>query len=766
MFMRIKKLAAGLFAVVYLLCLAPASFARQQQSDRGTLRGVVSYEINGEPLPGVSVQIVQLRRTVETGDDGAYMFTNVPPGTYTVTTHREGIPDVARSVTITAGDDSSATTTLDFALRLTGLREQVTVTASGIEESTFESFRSVTSVNALTLTEESHPSIGEVLEKEPGVAKRSFGPGSSRPVIRGFDGDRVLVLKDGVRTGSLGSQSGDHGEPIDVLSLERLEVVKGPATLLYGSNAIGGVVNAISRDEQASHAGLRSYFSAVGSTNSRQAGVSAGIEYGYKNFLFWGNGSGQRTGDYQTPAGSIPNSKTRVANGEGGFGYFGDKGFVSASYNYDNRRYGIPFASLFEAEEAAAATAELSAPQQIVDEEEAQIDLDMRRKNVRVSGGFRNVDSFISDLRLTLDFTDYQHRELEGANVGTVFDNNVISYRTQFDQRKYGRLTGRFGFEGFARDYETVGAEALIKGPVDQKMLAVFGLEEFDFDRLKFQFGGRVETNRFRPGDPGLPGRNFTGASGAAGVRFGIYEGGVLLANYTHSYRSPALEELYNFGPHIGNLTFEIGNSNLTRERSDGLDFSYRHLTRRVRVEASVFRYRIKDFVFLAPVDDDADGRVDIEDGLPVARYLQGDSRFVGADVTANFDPSEHFSINLGVDMVDAELKDEGTPLPRIPPLRGRISFDARYKGVSVRPEVILAKDQDQIFPTETRTAGYTVFNILGSYTLARPRYAHVFTVNAFNLGDRLYRNHLSFIKELAPEIGRGVRFGYTVRLF
>lgn len=767
--MRKVKGVAWVLMMAGLACLQPAvGFA--QGRGGGTLRGVVSYEASGDALPGVSVQIVQLRRTVETGEDGAYEFPNVPPGSYTVTTHREGIPDVAQTVAVEPG----ATATLDFSLRLTGLREQVTVTASGVEESTFDSFRAVNSVNALTLTEESHPSIGEVLEKEPGVAKRSFGPGSSRPVIRGFDGDRVLVLKDGIRTGSLGSQSGDHGEPVDVLALERLEVIKGPATLLYGSNAVGGVVNAITRDEQASHTGFRGYLSALGGSNNGQAGASAGVEYGYKNFLFWGHGSGQRTGDYHTPLGRIPNSKSRVGNGEGGFGYFGDQAFFSGSYNYDNRRYGIPFAAQFEAEEeedseagAAASRGQSLTPRQLEDGDEAeQIDLDMRRHNFRVSGGFRNVAAFVSGMRATFDVSDYQHRELEGEIVGTTFDNKTYSYRTQFDQRKYERLTGRFGFEGFNRDYETVGAEALVQGPVSQRMFSVFGLEELDFERIKFQFGGRVETNRFRPTDPNLPNRNFTGFSGGAGLRFGLYDGGALLLNYTHSYRSPALEELYNFGPHIGTLTFEIGNPNLRRERSDGIDFSFRHLTRRVRVDANVFNYQIKDFVFLAPVDEDGDDAVDVREGLPVAEYLQGNSRFVGADVAVNFDLNDYFSVNLGMDVVDARLTDNDTPLPRIPPLRGRVGFEARYKGFSFRPEAILAKDQDKVFPVETRTAGYAVFNVLGSYTIARPRYAHVFSVNAFNLGDRLYRNHLSFIKELAPEIGRGVRVSYTVRFF
>ncbi len=772
--MSLTKSLSAIVVSLFLFSLPGPVLAQEG----GAIRGVVTYEINDNPLPHVLIQLVQLRRTTETGEDGSFEFVNIPPGIYTITTHREGIPDVARTVRVEAGQ----TATVDFRLRLTGPREQVTVTAAGIEEATFEAFSSVNSVDSITLTEESHPALGEVLEKEPGVAKRSFGPGSARPVIRGFDGDRVLVLKDGIRVGSIGSQSADHGEPIDVLSLERLEVVKGPATLLYGSNAIGGVVNAISRDEQSSHAGLRGYFSALGGTTNSHAGVSGGIDYGYKNFLFWGNGTGQRTGDYNTPIGRIPNSRTRAGSGEGGFGYFGDKAFFSASYGYDKRRYGIPFAGRFEHHHdddddhddddlrANAFNGGPLTPQQQngddEDEEEEEIDLDMRRRNFRVSGGFRNVDGFISGMRVNLDFTSYRHRELEGTEVGTVFDNRIFSYRTQFDQRAYKRLSGRFGFEGFTREYETVGAEQLISGPVDQTMFAVFGLEELSFERLRFQLGGRLETNRYSPADPNLPSRNFTGFSGAAGVRIGLYDGGAFLVNYTHSHRAPALEELYNLGPHIGNLTFEIGNPNLGRERSDGVDFSFRHSTRRARYDVSVYYYNIKDFVFLAPVDEDGDGEIDFEDGLPVAEFLQGDSRFVGADLSGSFDLNQYFAINLGLDVVNAQLKEGDTPLPRIPPVRGRVGLEARYKGFSFRPEAMFIKDQDRVFPTETRTAGYALFNIISSYTIAQPHYLHVFSVNAFNLGDRLYRNHLSFIKDLAPEIGRGVRFSYTVRFF
>jgi iron complex outermembrane receptor protein len=744
--MRASRIITSLFLSVFFVFLSVAF----GQKESGTLRGKVVYAETGSPLQNVSMQVVQLKLNVQTDEQGYYEIQNLPPGTYTIIAHLEGFPNLAQSVTINAG----GVTNMDFQMRLTGVKEQVTITASGDEQSTFDSFQSVSALDTNSILEKASPSLGEVLEKEPGVAKRSFGPGSSRPVIRGFDGDRVLVLQDGIRAGSIGSQSGDHGEPVDPLAVERLEVVKGPATLLYGSNALGGVVNAISGSEEDKHPGLRGYLSGVGGSNA-QGVFSGGVEYGFKNWLIWGNGSLQRTGDYDTPLGKVFNSKTRSGSGAGGAGYYGDKGFFNASYQYDRRRYGIPFASIFEGGEEEEE--KLLGPAG-GEEELEPIDLLMRSHNFRVKGGFHNVDSFVTSFRGTLNYTKYKHQELEGDIVGTNFFNDTYSYRGLFDQRKTGRLTGRFGFEGYKRSYETQGAEALIQGEVAQSSFSAFALEELNFDRVKFQLGGRVENNRYRPDNTGLPKRAFTGFSGAAGVRFGLWTGGALVVNYTRSDRAPALEELYNNGPHIGTLTFEIGNSSLRRERGDGLDFSVRHLSSRFRAEANFFYYDLKDFVFLSPTGE-------IADGLPVAEYLQGNSRYKGAEI--NFDAlfQQNFSFNGGIDYVKAELKT-GLPLPRIPPLRGRLGFDARYKGFSLRPEAVFVSDQDRLYTNETRTAGYALFNLIVSYTTARDHSAHIISLNGYNLGDRLYRNHLSFIKELAPEQGRGIRLTYTVRFF
>lgn len=704
----------------------------------GKVSGSVSVASTGEVLHQASVQIVELKRTVVTGDDGSYSFDNVPPGRYTILAHQEGFGDTTRTVVLVAG----AAASVDFQMRLAGIKEQVTVTATGVETSVFESVASVSSVDSNQIRERAAVGIGEVLNGQPGVAKRSFGPGNSRPVIRGFDGDRVLVSTDGVREGSLAAQSGDHSEPVDALAAERIEVVKGPATLLYGSNAIGGVVNVISGHDEGAHPGLRGYLSGIGGTNNRQGAASGGIEYGVGKWMFWGNATGQRTSDYTAGGdfGKVINTYTRSASGGGGGGYFGNKAFFTGDYGYYQNRYGIPL-------DFNDPDAELRS-------------LRMHRNNVKFNFGLTDLDSFITNAKFTVSASRYQHQELVDDEVGTTFKNNLFSYRGMFDQRQYGKLGGRFGFEGFHRNYSTVGDEVLVIGPVKQNTFSVFGLEELKYERVTLQFGGRVENNRYSPTDPTLLERSFTGFSGAVGARFALWNGGAFVANYSHAFRAPALEELYNNGPHDGTLAFEVGDDTLRPEINDGIDFSLRQQSGRLRAEANFYYYNIRNFVFLAPTNV-----FDPDSGLEIANFVQGDSRFFGTELSLDVTASKYVNILSGLDYVNAELKT-GQPLPRIAPLRARFGLDIHRGNLSVRPEFVAVWRQDRLFTNETPTAGYGTFNVAASYIIPTKHTAHIFSVNAYNLNNKLFYNHISFIKGISSEIGRGVRFSYTMRFF
>ncbi|NOT61228.1 MAG: TonB-dependent receptor [Acidobacteria bacterium] len=722
------NISRSLFVLTGLLFGSLTAWAQS-----ATLKGRVTIAGQDTPVHNAIVVITQLKRTAQTDEQGRYEFKDVPAGAYTLIAQLDRLPDAVQRVEV-KGD-----TTADITIKLTGIREQVTVSATGSEQTALEAFQGATGLDSTTLLENNPQSLGEALEKQVGITKRSSGPGSSRPVIRGFDGDRVLIAQDGIRSGSVSYSSGDHGEPINVLTVKRLEVVRGPATLLYGSSALGGIINAVTDHEQA-HEGLNGFFSSTGASTLNLGGASAGLEYGTKRWMVWANGGGQKSGDYGTPLGRILNSGTRAFDFNGGGGYYGQKVFFNASYFVNCNRFGVPF-------DATDKNAEIVA-------------LDPRRQSLRLNGGFNELSGALDHLHLTFDYTNYQHDELIENVPETRFFNKTWSYRAIAEQKRTGKLTGTFGMNGFYRDYNVQGDEALVP-PTTQSSFAVFGVEQLDFGKVAFQFGGRIERNEYNTvPDEVRENRAFTGVSASFGVRVPVWEGGALSANYAHSYRAPSLDELYNQGPHPGNLTFEIGNTALRRERGDGVDVSLRQAYKNLRAEAHYFYYRLQDYIFLAPTGDE-------DDGLPVAEYLQANARYTGVEVDLNAGLHQYLSLNFGLDMVNARLtEDARLDLPRIPPLRARLGFDFNYRGFRVFPEIISTRNQDRVFTNETATAGWATVNLTGGYTKATSHAAHIVSVSGFNLNNKLYRNHLSFLKTIAPEVGRGVRVTYTVRFF
>jgi iron complex outermembrane receptor protein len=704
-------------------------------SANGSIRGVVKVGPSAIPARNASVTIAELRLTVLTDADGSFAVPNVPAGRYQIIAHLDRVPDVVKTVEFSGND-----LTVDFELTLAPVSEQVNVTASGSAEAINSSYQPVIAVSALELAQANPVSVGEALEYQLGVAKRSFGPGSGRPVIRGFDGDRVLVLQDGLRLGGIASQSADEVEPLDVLSLDRVEIVKGPATLLYGSNAIGGVVNGISTSDTY-QPGLSGYLTAFGGTNGSQAGTSGGFKYGVKSFQIFASGGGQKADDYSTPLGTVLNSFARTGNFSGGAGWFPRQGWLVFDYSNDRRIHGLP------------------AKKGEVDFES----LKERRHSIEVKGGLSDLDGFIEGTSFAISYNDYKAREFEFESdenvteLDAVATNKNLNYRATFNHRRHGKLSGTFGFSGFTRDFLSVGEEAPAPR-TRQHVFAAYDLERVDFEHVGFQFGARVEQNGYDP-EGEFRGRNFVGFSGSAGIRVPLGVGASFVANYQHSFRAPALEELYNNGPHPGILTFDIGNQNLKAERGEGVDVSVRHNTERARSEVSVYYYNIRDFVFQAFT-----GLKDEDSGLPIIEYSQGTSRFVGVEAGIEARVIPTFWVNGKLDYVRAELAAGNKPLPRIPPLRGTLGVELRYKSLIIKPEAVAARRQGRVFDNETETAGYAIFNVNASYTFVTGRVANIISVGGHNLGDTLYRNHLSFIKEIAPEAGRTVRLNYSLR--
>jgi len=734
----------------------------------GSVEGQVTLDGGGGPVHGAVVLVVGPGLVALTDTGGSFVIENVPVGDYELLAQREHLTAERQTITVDAGQR----TVVDFVLRLSPVHEEVTVTATpGSRATAFEAFNAITTVDSFDIVANPVGTLAAAIEDEPGIGKRGFGPGAARPIIRGFDGDRVMIMEDGVGTGDLSGQSGDHGVTTDPNGLERIEVVRGPVTLLYGSNAVGGVVNAITphesfRDTRAT--GTRGQFNFDGGSANEQAGTSASVQHGRGHLTIWASGGARRTDDYSTPEGVIENSATQLSHGRAGLGYFGERLYTSGSVTLENGRNGIPLAGELHghAEETASAL-----PQ----EDDLAIGVDSRRRVGRFDLGMRNLTNGLADaFRVVFTSIDWEHDEVETLgqvqSIGTTFDNRTYVVRAEVDQRPRGALSGTFGVWAKHRNYTAEGEEVLAP-PTEQVAFAAFGYEELDFGRYRVQLGGRIERNAYTVSERhgaeapfGLqpsPARDraFTGLSASAGVQADMGANDTLVANVTRSYRAPALEELYNFGPHVGNLLFEIGNPHLDRESILGLDFSLRHQSQRMRGQLNLYSYDIDKFVFL-DVGDDVIG------GLQVARYVQGDSRFIGFDAKGSLRLGAQVWASLGLGLVDAQLTSTNEPLPRIPPIKGSVSIDLPYRGFTITPELILAAKQTRTFRDETESDGYSVVNIRASHVWPKQHLVHVLSVSAFNLTNELYRNHSSFIKDLAPEIGRGVRVGYSLRFF
>jgi iron complex outermembrane recepter protein len=716
----------GLFTAVAVPFLSAAALA-------ATVEVKVS-DPDGNALPGVTVTLIPSNREAATGGDGVARFDNVPPGTYDVTARLSGFAPFRADVTVVEGDPVAVPVSLSTQVHFS---ESITVSPNARD--TFESYQPATVLGGEDLQQRLGNTLGATLASEPGVNVRTFGSGNARPVVRGFDNDRVLILENGARTGDLSSQSADHGVTLDPATATQIEVVRGPATLLYGSSAIGGVVNLVS-DEIVTRPQdrVRGAFTVQGATADENAGIAGNISGGNGRFAWRVNGSAQRTDDYDTPEGQVPNSQSDSKSGGGSISTTGENGFLGASYQYVDTRYGVPFV------------------------EEGGTTLHPRRQRVDLRGEKRNMDGFISGVKLLGGFRDYTHDEIEASGeIATTFNNKVTEGNLYLNHRAYGPLTGTFGVRAEHRDYEATGEEALAP-PTTASSLAGFFYEELTWRHVSLQFGGRVDHASFSPDGaaverPDLPDRDFTDFSGSVGVLGYLRDDLTVALNLARAARNPSLEELYNFGAHVGNFAFEVGDPTLPTEVANGADLSLRYRGDRVSGQATAFINVIDNYIFPFQTGE-------FEEDLPVVNFRSADSKFTGFEAHLDAGLTKALWLVLGGDAVRGELRDGGGPLPRIPPYRLWAGLRFEHKGLHLEGEVKNVGKQTRVYGAETPTEGYTVVNAHASYQITSGRAVHTVTLRADNVGDELYRNHLSYIKDLAPEMGRSFKLVYGVR--
>ena len=715
-----------------------------------TLSGRLVNSLSNEPVPQATVQIDELRRTTTSAADGTFSFDNVPPGTYHVSIHSQGYSS-RRTEAVVSDTSMPLNLAVDPELHF----EEVT-TVTGDTRSQFEVFQPTAVLAGQELTKVLQMSLGATLENQPGVASRSFGPTPARPVVRGLDGDRVQILQDGQRTGDLSSQSGDHGVNVNPAAATRIEVVRGPATLLYGANAIGGLVNVITEDiPTRKMTGSTGNFTLdLGSAANETTGA-ADVRTGNGTFAMHAGGGGGRSGDVQTPEGALDNSQSRNGFASIGGSWTGEKAYAGASYGYDDTKYGIPVV------------------------EEGQVQLTPQRHSFAFRTGAQRLSGTLESYRATLSVRRYTHDELEGSEVGTHFTNNTEEVELMAAHRAARRLKGSFGGWFLNRAFGASGEEAL-SPDVDQQSLAAFLYEEVTWPHVTFQFGGRVDHTSYAPA--GEPMRTFTSGSGSLGLLFtpaATQERLTFAVSLARAARNPALEELFYFGAHPGNFAFEVGNPDLRPEHGLGFDASVRWRGTRASGEVTYFRNGISDFVFRSPLTPtqfeqllpefqarfpERDVEVPADGEFPLINYVSADSVLQGIEAHGDFGLTSQLFLEFGVDYVRGTLTDTDEPLPRMPPLRTQLGLRYQRNALQLGGSIIAVATQDRLFPTETATDGYLLGRLFASYSVQAGPLLHTVTARVDNVGNELYRNHLSLIKDLAPEVGRNFKILYNVK--
>jgi iron complex outermembrane recepter protein len=728
-----RALALALATVLGLAATAAAQAV--------AVSGRLYHSVSLKPIADATVAIEGTALETKSGPDGSYRIPDVPAGAHHLLVIAKGFVPARSELRV-----GQAAVTLDVAVD-PELHYSEVLSVSPDARSQFDAYQPTTVLAGQDLAKQLEATIGATLATQPGVAERSFGPGPARPIIRGLDGDRVLILEDGQRVGDVSSQSGDHGVTVNPAGSTRIEVVRGPATLLYGSNAIGGLVNVISdaiptQRVSGTHGGATFDFG----TAATDGGGAADVLVGNNRWAFRASGSGRRSGDVDTPEGTIDNTQSRRGFASVGLAYTGEKRYVGGSYGYDDVKYGIPFV------------------------EDGNIQLTPRRHMVGLRAGADNLAGTFESFRVLFGTRRYKHDELEGEEVGTQFENDTTDFNVQAKHRSIGRLSGTVGGSFLTRAFSATGEEAL-SPPVDEHATALFVYEELTWPHVTVQFGGRVNWASFSP-EGGLPARDFTDGSASVGLLYkpaAANDKLTFTVSLAHAARNPALEELYFFGAHPGNFAFEIGNAELGSETALGFDASVRWRHRRLGGELTYFRNSIDNFIFRNPISDEEfverfpDEAAAVGE-FPFVEFVARDSVLQGVEAHADVELGKGLFAEVGFDLVRGELRDSGDPLPRMPPARfiGGLRYQA--SALQAGGEVIMAAKQDRVFGEETPTDGYNLLKLFASYSFGAGGAVNTITVRLDNATSELYRNHLSFIKDYVPEMGRNFKVVYSVR--
>ncbi|WP_281301456.1 MULTISPECIES: TonB-dependent receptor [unclassified Iodidimonas] len=644
--------------------------------------------------------------------------------------------------------------------------EEIVVSAHPGGRSRFEILQGTSVLAGEELARNLRGTIGDSLDGLPGLSQTSFGQGASRPIIRGLAGDRLRILINDLGTFDVATTSPDHAPAVDLATARKVEVIRGPATLMYGANAIAGVVNVI--DDRVPRAlpengRVDGQFLTSYGTNGDEVlnsgALTANIAGGLMAHV---NGFYRDAGNFKAP-GFLRSDRERAANplpaGEsepfgraensdlenwgvtGGLSYVGRHGFLGASVTRLDNNYGIPVELEEEEEEEDG------------EEGEEGVRIDIEQTRYDLIGEWTSDFLVFDKARFRFGYADYEQAELEGGEIGTLFLNDEWEGRIDLDQIAFGGWTGTSGLHLRSREFEAIGAEAFVP-PNETFQWGLYSFQSYEIGPWHFDAGARLDRQEAKSDILGVE-RNFTGISLSAGASYTLGKGYLIGLNSFRTERAPNADELFSNGPHLATFTFELGDVDLGEETVKGLELNLKKADGPFEFLINGFYYDYSDFIFERFTGEE-------EDGLPVAQFSATNARFYGLELEADYElwraGEQAFSINAQLDFVNAKETASDTPLPRIPPLSFTLGgdYESHYFDVHIAAEYVAS--QKDIGEFELPTDDYV--NLTASLVVHPFEERDIsLIIEGRNLADSDIRFHTSFLKDLVPAPGRTVRF-------
>jgi len=707
---------------------------------------------HGEPLPEVRVSIAEASRTATTDADGRYAFSNLPGGTFSVSFAAIGYAPEVRRITLRAGTDTLNVTMRPSVVELTELQ----VTSTPLATTPLTSPQPTSVLGGTDLRVAQAPTLGETLEGTPGVHNLSTGPGIGKPVIRGLTSNRVLVLDDGVRLET--QQWGDeHGPNLSTAEADRIEVIRGPASVLYGSDALGGVINVVQKDlpdaiGRPAFAG--GSFSALYNSNNRQPDGALVLQGASGGFGFRGSVSGHTSSDVRTPDYTLWNSGDRAGTGSAAIGYRGNWGSVRGTYTYRDERIELTDAD------------SLATPLQRINDQRGRVDA--------------TLPLGLNRLEATASYEQNRRREFDDEAASDValglLSRNWLA-DVKLHHAPLGDVAGVIGLSGWRTTFEKFGEETLI--PDNQaNNFGAYVFEQLEAGRWSFSAGARYDYRHLDVTADDQLGvaaqtRTYNSLSGNLGVLYRVADPVALVLNFGRGFRAPSAFDLFSNGVHEGTVAFERGDPNLKNEKSFNTDLAVRIQSRTVSLEVGAFANVIQDFIFTEPVP----GEIDPESGFQVFQTTQGDATLLGFESAFDIHPTSFLHLHGTADYVHGQNTTTNNPLPSMPPFRA--TYTARLEGSGSKlfssPYFSVGGEtnarQGRLDPAEAeffseafngvgfQSEAYTLVNFGAGFGVPAGRHPVRFDFTLRNAFNQAYADFLSRIKTnaLNPGMGRAL---------